>query len=166
MNIAKPVAVATALLVATISPALAAWSYSVETDETGLEYARAAVDAPQSGASLYTECTERLDLGLALILGASPELAERLDGGAGQILYMNEKGGTALATVGYAAGENRLTLVAPERKAIEAVWSVLVNAEETVAVRFTFPPEPQVFEVTFPAEGAAEALGKVNAYCH
>ncbi len=165
MNIAKPVAVAAVFLVAANTPALAAWSYSVQTDQAGLEYARAAVDAPKSGASVYTECTEKLNLGLALILGASEDMTNRLGGVTGQVLYLNDMGDTALATVNYVAGDNRLTLVAPEREAIEAAWSVFAGAGDEVAVRFTFPPETQVYEVKFSAEGGAEAIEQLDAYC-
>ena len=165
MKIAKPVVVAAVLLAATNSPALAAWSYSVQTDQAGLEYARAAVVAPKSGASVYTECTERLNLGLALVLAASEDMTNRLGGKTGQVLYMNDKGDTALTSVNYVAGDNRLTLVAPEREAIEAAWSVFAGAGDEVAVRFTFPPETQVYEVKFPAEGGAEAIGQLDAYC-
>ena len=49
MNIAKPVATAAALLIAANSPALAEWSYSVENDDSGLEYASVGVSAPESG---------------------------------------------------------------------------------------------------------------------
>lgn len=165
MTLAGKTAIALAAVLTATAPAAAQWTYAIETDATGLEYARAAVDAPESGASLYAECTERLDLGLALILVASEEMVDLLGGVSGQVLYLNERGDNAIATVSYAAGENRLTLVTPERDAIEAAWSVFVNAGEAVVVRFTFPPEPQVYEVKFPAEGVAEAMGQLDAYC-
>ncbi len=165
MSVLKRLLAALAIVVSASGPASAQWSYSLETDQTGLEYARLGVVAPQTGASIYAECTENRDLGLALILGASKAMIDQSAGAGAPILYMNEAGDTALATVSYTPGEGTLTLATPDRQAIEAALGVFANAREQVSVRFTFPPAPQVYEVVFSTEGLAGALDRLDAYC-
>lgn len=154
-----------AAFVLTTAPAGAEWVYSVAEDASGLEYAKASVSEPTSGAALYTECTEALGLGLALILPASQSLIDNVGGQTGQILYMTETGDTSLATVDYAPGEGVLTLTTADAETIEAAWTLFGAARETVAVRFTFPPFPQVYELVFPAGGVADALARLDGYC-
>ena len=156
---------ALAVLALSAVPAQAQWAYSVEQDEHGLEYAKVSVKDAAGAASIYTECSRGLGTGLALILGASENMIAQYGGQTGQILYRNDAGDEALVTVYYKPGEGVLTLAAPDREEIEAVWTLLGKAGDAVSVRFTFPPFPQVYEAAFTGEGAAEALADLDAYC-
>jgi hypothetical protein len=164
MNVFVKSLAALALLLMTAMPAAAQWAYSVKTED-GLEYAKASVKDASGHASIYTECTRNLSMGLALILDAHEDTIAQAGGRIGQILYINEAGDTALATVDYAPGEGVLNLVAPDPEEIEAAWKVFKKAKKDISVRFTFPPETQVYEAVFPAEGAAEVLNQLDAYC-
>ena len=156
---------ALAVLALSAAPALAQWAYSVEQDDHGLEYAKVSVKDTAGTASIYTECSKGLGTGLALILRASENMIAQYGGQTGQILYRNDAGDEALASVDYKPGEGILTLAAPDREEIETAWALFGKAGEAVTVRFTFPPFPQVYEVAFPAEGATQALADLDAYC-
>ena len=148
-----------------VAPASAQWAYSVEQDDAGLEYAKVSVTDANGSASIYTECSRGVGTGLALVLGASQNMIDQYAGQTGQILYMNPAGDTALATVDYKPGEGVLTLAAPDRAEIAAVWALIAKSAQGVSVRFTFPPFPQVYEAAFSAEGAGAAIAKLDAYC-
>ena len=165
MHAIKRALAALALVFAATSPVLAQWAYSVEKDDAGLEYAKVSVTDANGSASIYTECSKGVGMGLALVLGASENMISQYGGQTGQILYMNSAGDTALATVDYKPGAGVLTLAAPDREEIEAVWALVGKSEEGVSVRFTFPPFPQVYEAAFTAAGAGEAIAQLDAYC-
>ncbi|MBU1174492.1 MAG: hypothetical protein KKH72_03740 [Alphaproteobacteria bacterium] len=165
MNTLKRLAAALLFVAASSGPALAQWDYGIETDVTGLEYAKVSAKDTSGAASIYTECTRGVGMGLAVILRADETMIETHGGQTGQILYMSDKGGEALASVDYAPGEGVLTLITPDRATIVPVWELIAAAGQTISVRFTLPPFPQVFEVVFSAEGAAEAIGSLGAYC-
>ena len=146
------------------TPSLA-WDYAVTTDDAGLAYAKLSGGDTSGNATIYTECTEKLGLGLALILKASDTMIAQYGGQSGQILYMNDGEDSALATVDYAPGEGILTLATPDREVIEQAWKVFATASEKVSVRFALPPFPQIYEVVFPVEGLADAMAELDAYC-
>ncbi len=157
--------VALVALCVTSLPAQADWTYTRDTDTSGLAYAKVSIKDAASYASIYTECTEKLDMGLSLILPATADMIDEHGGQAGQILFVSDIGKKVPATVDYMAGENVLTLVAPDPEEIEQVWRLFRTAREKISVRFMLLPEPQVYEIVFPTDGASAAVTELDAYC-
>ena len=156
---------ALAFAVVFVGPAMAQWEFAIESDTAGIEYSKASVRDEAGISSIYTECTTDLGMGLAVILSANEEMIDKHGGLSGDILYMNEAGDEVLASVDYSPGDGVLTLITPHPQTIERAWELMATAEETITVRFTLPPFPQVFEVVFPADGAETALEQIRDYC-